>query len=217
MSRRSPMELTRIASPVTFALDRLCSRTLRGMFDGPTNVNVAWGHGAGVVLDLSAVFQNSAALPLVMLAAISWLSAVQRQSSEVRVLQIIDEAWAAIRDGASYFQSSLKLSRALGVSTGLVCHRPSDLSAQTDDGTADSKIAAGLLSDIQTRVLLRQPTEQLDVAATLFDLSPREREWVGQLPRGRALWRLNDRTAVVQQVLTPAELALFATDAAMSA
>lgn len=57
---------------------------------------------------------------------------------------MIDEAWAAVRHGASYFQSSLKLSRASGVATVLVCHRPSDLTAQADDGTSSAKIAAGL-------------------------------------------------------------------------
>ena len=217
MARRSPLDLARATSPVTFALDRLCTRTLRGMFDGPTNVNINWHDNPGVVLDLSAVFQNTAALPLVMLSAISWLSAILRQDSDVRVLQVIDEAWAAVRHGAGYFQASLKLSRAYGVSTCVVCHRPADLTAQADDGTADAKIAAGLLSDIQTRVLLRQPSELLDDAAALFELSPRERGWLGQLVRGRALWKMQGYTAVVQQVLTPTETALFQTDTAMSA
>ena len=111
----------------------------------------------------------------------------------------------------------LTLSRAYGVSTCVVCHRPADLTAQADDGTSDAKIAAGLLSDIQTRVLLRQPTELLDDAAALFELSPRERGWLGQLVRGRALWKMQGYTAVVQQILTPTETALFATDTAMSA
>ncbi len=96
-------------------------------------------------------------------------------------MQVIDEAWAAIRHGAGYFQSSLKLSRTYGVATVLVCHRPSDLTAQADDGTASAKIAAGLLSDIQTRVLLHQPPEQVAAAVEMFDLTEREQLWLGQL------------------------------------
>ena len=215
MSRHSPLELTRATSPVTFALDKLCNRTLRGMFDGPTSVAVDWDDGPGVLLDLSAVYSNPDALPLVMLAATHWLAGALRGRGDRRAVQVIDEAWAAVRHGAEYFQSSLKLARAHGVATVLVVHRPSDLTAQLDDGTASSKIAAGLLSDIQTRVLLRQPPEQVDEAARLFDLSERERDWLGQLVQGRAIWKVGARSALVQTILHPNERKLFDTDAAM--
>jgi type IV secretory pathway VirB4 component len=215
LSRHTPLELARATAPVTFALDKLCSRTLRGMFDGPTTIDVDWDHGPGVVVDLSAVYQNSEALPLVMAAATHWLASAMRGHAERRAVQVIDEAWAAVRHGAAYFQSSLKLSRAHGVATVLVCHRPSDLSAQLDDGTASAKIAAGLLSDIQTRVLLRQPPEQVTAAAELFDLTERERDWLGQLVKGRAIWRIGARSAVVHTVLTANERRLFDTDQMM--
>jgi hypothetical protein len=151
-----------------------------------------------------------------MLAATSWLTSVLGDCGGRRVLQVIDEAWAAVRHGARHFQSTLKLSRTYGVSTWLVCHRPADLTAQADDGTSDAKISAGLLSDIQTRILLRQPPDQVDLAAAMFGLSDRERSWVGQLVRGRALWRLQRHGAVVQTVLTAAEAAITDTDEAMT-
>jgi type IV secretory pathway VirB4 component len=217
LSRHSPLELARATSPVTFALDKLCSRTLHGMFDTETTVHVDWDHGPGVVVDLSAVYNNSEALPLVMVAATHWLTAALRGRPDRRSVQVIDEAWAAVRHGAAYLQGSLKLSRTYGLATVLVCHRPSDLTAQADDGTASSKIAAGLLSDIQTRVLLRQPPEQIAAATEMFDLSEREREWLGQLVQGRAIWRIGARTAVVQTVLTAHERRLFDTDQQMSA
>ena len=144
------------------------------MFDGPTTVDVDWDDGPGIVIDLSAVYSDRDALPLVMMAATHWLTAVLQRAANRRVIQVIDEAWAAVLHGARHFQSSLKLARTYGVSTWLVCHRPSDLTAQADDGTADAKIAAGLLSDIQTRVLLRQPADQVAVAADLFGLTERE-------------------------------------------
>ena len=215
ISRHTPLELTKATAPVNFALDNLCSRRLRGMFDGPTTVRVDWDAGPGVVLDLSAVYADSAALPLVMVAAAHWLTAALRAHPERRSIQLIDEAWAAVRHGAGYFQSSLKLSRTFGVATVLVCHRPSDLTAQADDGTATAKIAAGLLSDIQTRVLLRQPPEQIPAAADLFDLTEREQAWLGQLVKGRAIWKVGTRSAVVQTRLVDNEATLFDSDQGM--
>jgi type IV secretory pathway VirB4 component len=217
LAQASPLELARAAAPVVFALDKLIHRALRGMFDGPTTVGLDWADGRGIVIDLSAVYGDRDALPLVMMAATHWLGAVLQRESDRRVIQVIDEAWAAVLHGARHFQSSLKLARTYGVSTWLLCHRPSDLTAQADDGTADAKIAAGLLSDIQTRILLRQPSDQLAMAANLFALTERETALVGQLVRGRALWRLQHRSAVVQGVLTARERQLFDTDAAMAA
>ncbi len=217
LARRTPLELAQAATPVVFALDKLLTRTLAGMFDGPTSVAIDWNDGPGFVIDLSAVYNDDAALPLVMLAATSWLSAALQRDSDRRVLQVIDEAWAAVRYGARHFQGSLKLARTYGVSTWLVCHRPADLTAQSDDGTAIAKISAGLLSDIQTRVILRQPPDQVAVAAEMFALSERERAWIGQLVRGRALWRLQRRGALVQTILTHREMSeMTDTDSQMS-
>ena len=107
MARLSPLEMAKVLSDVRFALQKLCDRTLRGMFDGPTNVNVDWRHGPGVVVDLSAVHNDPEVLPLVMLAATYWLGEAMRHPGRQK-LQVIDEAWAAVRHGAAYVQSLLE-------------------------------------------------------------------------------------------------------------
>ena len=216
LSHRSPLELTQAATPLLFALDKLCSRTLHGMFDAATTLPDGWADGPGLVIDVSAVFHDREAFPLVMLAASSWLSAVLCRPWRRRSYQVFDEVWAAVRVSAEHVQASLKLARTWGVSTWLLCHRPSDLVAQSDDGTSAAKIAAGLLADTQPRVLHRLPVDQVPLAAELLDLTEREREYLPQLVRGRALWRLQRRSAIVQQILTPTEMALTDTDSSMS-
>src|SRR4051794_31247485 len=95
--RLNEIELRTAVMPVRFALGKLLDRTLRGMFDGPTSVSVDWDTGPGVVIDLSAVFQDREALPLVMMAATSWLqSAMTALEPGRRGLQVDDEVWALL-------------------------------------------------------------------------------------------------------------------------
>src|SRR5439155_1690731 len=83
-----------------------------------------------------------------MVAAAGWLSQLMAGEGPQRV-QVIDEAWALLgnRHTARYLQTCFKLGRTHGVANLCVAHRPSDLGAQADDGTARAKIATGLLAD----------------------------------------------------------------------
>ena len=203
------------AAPLAYAVDKLLTRSLRGMFDGPSTVPLRWD-GPGLLLDLSGVPLDSDALPLVMVAAAGWLQQLMACPGPQRV-QVLDEAWALLgnRHTAGYLQSAFKLGRAYGVANICVTHRASDLGAQADDGTATAKIAAGLLADAATKVILRQAPDQVDIAARHFGLTAPETRIIGQLARGRALWRVGGRTAVVQHLLGDGERALCDTDARM--
>jgi hypothetical protein len=204
----SELEVRAAAGPVRFALGKLLDRTLRGMFDGPTNVSVDWDQGAGVVIDLSAVFGDREALPLVMMAATSWLqSAMTALAPGRRGLQVDDEVWALLANEwtVRHLQARLKLCRHWGICNILVCHRLSDLRAQAADGSAAQKLAAGLLGDTGTRIFFQQAPDQVADATELLGLTEQEAHHLPRLVRGRALWRVGEHAAIVHHVLSPAE------------
>ena len=209
-------QLARESETIVYALDKLLTRSLRGMFDGPSTQRVDW-NGPGVVLDLSAVHHDPDALPLVMVAATAWLQALMASGARRQRVQVLDEAWCLLgtRHTAAYLQACWKLGRTYGVANIAIAHRPSDLAAQADDGTATAKIAAGLLADTATKIVLRQAPDQLGPAAEVLGLSPAERGVVGHLLRGRALWKVGAHTAVVQHHLAPREHGMCDTDQSM--
>ncbi|MBK5224102.1 MAG: ATP-binding protein, partial [Acidimicrobiia bacterium] len=214
--RTTTVDLAADSAVVAYALDKLLSRSLRGMFDGPSTVPLRWD-GPGLVLDLSAVPLDSDALPLVMVAAAGWLQQLMACPGPQRV-QVLDEAWALLgnRHTAAYLQTCFKLGRTYGAANLCITHRASDLVAQADDGSSTAKIAAGLLADSATKIILRQAPDQLDAAITHFGLTEPEARIVGQLTRGRALWKVGGRSAVVHHVIGPSEMALCDTDARMN-
>ena len=217
----SEIELRAAATPVRFALGKLLDRTLRGMFDGPTTVSVDWDSAPGVVIDLSAVFEDREALPLVMMAATSWLqSAMTGLGPGRRGLQVDDEVWALLANEwtVRHLQARLKLCRHWGICNVLVCHRLSDLRAQAADGTAAQKLAAGLLGDTGTRIFFQQAPDQVADATDLLGLTEEEARHLPRLVRGRALWRVGDHAAIVHHVLAPgAEAEICNTDSKMVA
>jgi hypothetical protein len=218
--RLTEIELRTAAMPVRFALGKLLDRTLRGMFDGPTTVSVDWDQGAGVVIDLSAVFQDREALPLVMMAATSLLqSAMTVLGERRRGLQVDDEVWALLANEwtVRHLQARLKLCRHWGICNILVCHRLSDLRAQAADGSAAQKLAAGLLGDTGTRVFFQQAPDQVADAQQLLGLTDVEAGFLPKLVRGRALWRVGEHAAIVHHVLSPSEALICDTDQQMSA
>ena len=170
------------------------------------------------MLDLSAVPLDSEALPLVMVAAAGWLqqlmAAPARNASRSSTRPGRCSATATPR---RYLQTCFKLGRTYGVANICITHRASDLAAQADDGTATAKIAAGLLADSATKIMLRQAPDQLDWRREHFGLTDPERQIVGELTRGRALWQVGGRTAVVHHLLGSREVELCDTDARMNA
>jgi hypothetical protein len=196
-------------------LRRMIQGDLGGMFDGPTSAHIDMGAPV-VVLDLSATFA-SPALPLIMTCATAWLQAALARADGVKRLVVIDEAWAILNDLAiaRWSQSAFKLSRALGVANVVVVHRVSDLRATGADGSAEEKLAAGLLADSETRVVFGQAPSEAEATGELLGLSRAEVELIPRLPRGVALWRVGSRAFLVEHVLADGERGLVDTDGAM--
>jgi hypothetical protein len=213
-------DLSEARTQLRLGLGKLLDRSLRGMFDGPTTARIDWPSTGGVVLDLSAVFGNSEALPLVQMAATSWLQTVMSDLSSQgrRGILVDDEVWATLASerAAKHVQARLKLCRLYGIWNLLVCHRLSDLRAQADDGTAANKIATGLLADIQTKVIFRQAPDQVADAKALLHLTDVQATLITRLLKGRALWIVANRATVVQHVIGSHEFPLVDTDSAMS-
>jgi hypothetical protein len=195
------------------------------MFDGPTTPGLDLSAPL-VVLDLSALY-TSTALGVLMACATAWLQAALARTSSARgngatpgggqVFLVVDEAWAILSNlgVARWMQSSWKLSRAFGVSNVAVLHRVSDLRSVGASDSEQVALAQGLLADSETRVVYAQSAGELAAATELLSLSSTEAELLTQLRRGVALWKVGQRSFLVQHRLSRMERLMVDTDGAM--
>jgi len=196
-------------------LRRLCEGDLAGMFDGETSASVDLDAPV-VVFDMRSVL-NSPALGILMTCVAAWLEGQLRAGDNAKRIVVLDEAWALVADlaTAAFLQRSWKLARSYGVQNILVMHRLSDLTAAGDAGSRLARIAEGLLSDSETRVLMRQSPGDLGRTRELIGLTRAEVTHISDFTRGVALWRVGTRSFVVAHRISAAEQWLIDTDAAM--
>jgi hypothetical protein len=218
-------ELLEDGRDVALELRRLVHGDLAGMFDGPTTPGLDLSAPL-VVLDLSALY-TSAALGILMACATAWLQAALARTASARggtertsgqVFLVVDESWAILSNlgVARWLQSSWKLSRAFGVSNVAVLHRVSDLRSVGASDSEQVALAQGLLADSETRVIYAQSPGELALAGELLSLSATESDLLPQLRRGVALWKVGQRSFLVQHRLSPMERLLVDTDGAMT-
>jgi hypothetical protein len=227
--RTSVRDLVEDGRDVALELRRLVYGDLCGMFDGPTTPGLDLSAPL-VVLDLSALY-TSAALAVLMACATAWLQAALARTAasggaaaantgrgRARFFLVVDEAWAILSNlgVARWLQSSWKLSRAFGVSNVAVLHRVSDLRSVGASDSEQVALAQGLLSDSETRIVYAQSPGELDAAAELLSLSATEMELLPQLRRGVGLWKVGQRSFLVQHRLSAMERRIIDTDAAMT-
>jgi type IV secretory pathway VirB4 component len=212
----TPARLAERSRDAALELRRLCEGDLKGMFDGPTTVKVDWD-GPIVVLDLSALGSSGDALGLVMACTMAWLhSAIARADGIHRIL-LLDEAWYLLSNLAlaRWLRSMFKLSRQYGLSNIIVVHRMSDLEAAGGEGSEATRIAQGLLSDTETRVIYAQSEGEVADTQRLLGLTDAEADVLPRLGRGVALWKVRQQTFIVDHRLGDREWGIIDTDHSM--
>ena len=200
------------------SLDRLCSGDARGMFDGETTPTITLDAPL-VILDLAEV-ADSAAIAILMTAALSWIHAqiaAESDRDHQKRIVVCDEAWRVLSNlaAAEALLDATKHSRAYGIQPITIVHKIGDLAASGDAGTRLSRIADGLLSDSETKVVFAQPDDQITLARERLGLTTTEAALLPYLGRGEALWRVGTKSALVTHQLSALEHELCDTDQRM--
>jgi type IV secretory pathway VirB4 component len=214
--RTSQARLAEDGRQLGLGLRRMGSGDLRGMFDGPTSKGLDLS-GRLVSFNLREV--NDAARPILMACTAAWLQGAWARNDGIHRIVVLDEAWVILRHLAiaRWLRESWKLARSYGVQCVAVMHRLSDLTAAGDEGSEQVQLAKGLLEDSETRVIYRQSWGEVEKARELLGLTQIEVEQIPNLQRGEALWRVGQRSFIVQHRLSPIyERELVDTDANMN-
>ena len=209
--------LTEDGRLVGHALRRLVRGDLSGLFDGPSTVKFDPSLPM-VTLDLSRVTENSTLISVLMTCSSAWMEAALLDPKGGRRWVIYDEAWRLMSHPALLrrMDAHWRLARHYGLANLLVFHKLSDLENVGDVGSANRALANSLLANAETRIVYRQETDQLGPTAAALGLTGTEQRLLPGLGTGQGLWRIKDRSFVVQHQLHPAELAAFDTTARMT-
>jgi type IV secretory pathway VirB4 component len=156
-----------------------------------------------------------------MTCATAWLQAqIEAETDErsAKRIVVVDEAWRILSNLGigEWLQQAFKLSRGLGTQNVVVMHRLSDLHAAGAEGSREVRLAEGLLADAETKIVYAQPHDQLPQARELLGLTDTEAELLPHLRRGWALWKVGQRSFLVQHRLSSLEREIVDTDARMA-
>lgn len=202
---------------VGHALRRLVAGDLMGLFDGPSTVRFDPSLPM-VSLDLSRVAENRTLISVLMTCSSAWMESALSDPNGGQRFVIYDEAWRLMQYPALLrrMDAQWRLARHFGISNMLIFHKLSDLDNVGDAGTAMRALASSLLANAEVRIVYRQEPDQLGSTALALGLTGTEQKLLPSLGTGQGLWRIKDRSFVVQHQLHPAELAAFDTTARMT-
>ena len=202
---------------VAHALRRLVAGDLAGLFDGPSTV--AFDPTLPMIsLDLSRVAENTALLSVLMTCASAWMESALLDPTGGQRWMIYDEAWRLMSHPALLrrMDAQWRLARHFGLANMLIFHKLSDLDTVGDQGSANRALATSLLANAETRNIYRQESDQLGITAKTLGLTGTEQKLLPTLSTGQGLWRIKDRSFIVQHQMHPSELALFDTTSRMT-
>jgi type IV secretory pathway VirB4 component len=174
-----------------------------------------------ISIDVSRIGEDSPLIPLVMTCTSAWMEAALRDPDGGNRWMVYDEAWKVMRHPplVRRMETQWRLSRHWGIANVLAVHQWADFDAVGDLGSQTRAQAKSLLAETSTRIIYRQPADQLAQTAQVMGLNATETGLLPQLMLGRGLWRVlgqgGPRAFLVQHMLTERELAMFDTDARM--
>ncbi|MGO1665237.1 ATP-binding protein [Micrococcaceae sp. AOP34-BR2-30] len=201
---------------VGHALRRLVAGDLQGLFDGPSTVQFDPSLPM-ISLDLSRVAENSTLISVLMTCSSAWMESALMDPNGGQRWVIYDEAWRLMSHPAllKRMDAQWRLARHYGIANMLIFHKLTDLDNVGDHGSAMRALASSLLANAETRIIYRQESDQLGVTAQTLGLTGTEQKLLPGLGTGQGLWRIKDRSFVIQHQLHPAELDAFDTTTRM--
>jgi hypothetical protein len=199
------------------ALQRFVEGDLKGLFDGPSTVEFDPTMPM-VSIDMSRIGGSDTQIAMVSTCAGAWMESALSDPNGGQRFLVYDEAWRLLKSPAllARMQSQWKMSRALGIANVMVIHRLSDLDAVGDENSESRNLALGLLADCSTKVIYAQERGEASATGRRLGLSEVEIEQLPGLARGQGLWRVGERSFLVNHRMTQGELALFDTNARMT-
>lgn len=199
------------------ALRRLVAGDLQGLFDGPSTVRFDPSLPM-VSLDLSRVAENSTLVAVLMTCSSAWMESALLDPNGGQRWVVYDEAWRLMSHPALLrrMDAQWRLARHYGIANMLIFHKLTDLDNVGDQGSVMRALASSLLANAETRIIYRQESDQLGSTGAALGLTGTEQALLPGLGTGQGLWRIKDRSFVVQHQLHPAELALFDTTSRMT-
>lgn len=183
-----------------------------GMFDGETSKDVDLAAKL-TCFDISALDEDSAAVPVVQSIGYQWLLGRLRDEPGWFTNVIYEEGWHMIAGpSAKLLRSSQKLSRALGISNVFVMHKG------LTDIPADS-IGMTMLQEAQTIHIYKQSRRaDAEWCQQYFDLAPETADAIMNLEPGEQIFKYGSNPEIRMRHLRSAwEIALTNTDGAMRA
>lgn len=238
---RNEGEYRRLAGPLVFTLDLLCTGSLAGVFDGQTTRPIDLSAPV-VSVDLSRVgAAGDSLLTAAMLCTWAYgfgmvdSSAALAEAGEADrrpYMAVMDELWRALRGApglVEYADSLTRLNRAKGMASIMVTHSLADLDALASE--EDRAKARGFIDRCAITVLAGLPPRELARVTQVTPLTGPEQELVASWSapdswqpgarhpgRGKYLIKTGQRLGIpIEMALVGAERQLYDTDQAIRA